>query len=101
MPEVQARINALLAAGMTTGAAKFIHDERGIQTFGKARALARLHADLRLSLHMGPSEHGHGVLRACQQRIRSVRFARYSAQELYASIRGATHLFVCRRTAKA
>ncbi|MET4601654.1 hypothetical protein ABIB90_001121 [Bradyrhizobium sp. JR4.1] len=48
MPEVQARINAVLAAGMTTGAAKFIHGERGIQTFGKARALARLHANLRL-----------------------------------------------------
>jgi hypothetical protein len=47
--EVQARIDALLAAGMTTSAAKFIHDERGIQTFGKApgRALARLHAAFR------------------------------------------------------
>ncbi|MDH2352775.1 hypothetical protein QCM80_19245 [Bradyrhizobium sp. SSUT112] len=47
--EIQARIDALLAAGMTTSAAKFIHHERGKQTFGKAlgRALARLHADLR------------------------------------------------------
>ncbi|MET4037708.1 MULTISPECIES: hypothetical protein [unclassified Bradyrhizobium] len=55
MPEVQARINALLAAGMTTGAAKLIHDKRGIQTFGKApgRALARLRADLRLFFSHG------------------------------------------------
>src|SRR5215203_5908689 len=30
----------------------------------------------------GPSEHGDGVLRACQQRF---RFARYSAQELAAA----------------
>lgn len=55
LPEVQARIDALLAAGMTTSAAKFIHDERGVQTFGKApgRALARLHADLRLFFAQG------------------------------------------------
>lgn len=48
---------------MTTSAAKFIHDERGIQTFGKApgRALVRLHADLRLFLAHGPSERGDGV----------------------------------------
>ncbi|MDH2342904.1 hypothetical protein [Bradyrhizobium sp. SSUT77] len=52
LPEIQARIDALLATGMTTSAAKFIHDERGKQRFGKAlgRALARLHADLRLFL---------------------------------------------------
>ena len=31
------------------------------------------------------AEHGDGVLRACQQYIRSVRFARYSAQELTAA----------------
>src|SRR6266851_3477557 len=33
----------------------------------------------------GLSEHGDGRLRACQQRFRSVRFARYSAQELAAA----------------
>ncbi|MGY3695397.1 hypothetical protein ACVIGA_005477 [Bradyrhizobium sp. USDA 3240] len=35
---------------MTTIAAEFIRDERGVQTFQKApgRALARLHADFRL-----------------------------------------------------
>lgn len=37
------------------------------------------------SLHTGPIEHGDGVLRTCQQRIRSVRFVRYSAQELVAA----------------
>jgi hypothetical protein len=33
----------------------------------------------------GPSEHGDGRLRACQERFWSVRFARYSAQELAAA----------------
>jgi hypothetical protein len=72
---------------MTTSAAKFIHDERGIQTFGKApgRALARLYADFRLFFAHGAKWHGDGVLRTCQQRIQSVLFARYSAQELAAA----------------
>ena len=33
----------------------------------------------------GPSERGDGRLGACQQRFQSVRFARYSAQELAAA----------------
>jgi hypothetical protein len=55
LPEVQARIDTLLAAGMTTSAAKFIHEERIVQTMGKApgRVLARLHADLRLFFAQG------------------------------------------------
>ncbi|MET4262323.1 hypothetical protein ABIC09_007301 [Bradyrhizobium sp. S3.12.5] len=49
-PKFKQELKALLAAGMTTGAANFIHDERGIETFGNSpgRTLARLHADLRL-----------------------------------------------------
>ncbi|WP_314948232.1 hypothetical protein ACFKHW_30950 [Bradyrhizobium lupini] len=76
---------------MTTGAAKFIHDERGIETFGKAPA-GRWRAftpTFVFSLHTGPSEHGHGVLRACQQRIRSVRFARYATHLLFVAGRSA------------
>jgi hypothetical protein len=55
LPEVQARIDTLLAAGMTASAAKFIHEERSVQTMGKApgRVLARLHADLRLFFAQG------------------------------------------------
>ena len=55
LPEVQARIDTLLAAGMTASAAKFIHEERSVQTRGKApgRVLARLHADLRLFFAQG------------------------------------------------
>jgi hypothetical protein len=72
---------------MTTSAAIFIRDGRGIQTFGKdpARALARFHADFRPFFAHGAKWHGDSVLRTCQQRIRSVRFARYSAQELTAA----------------
>ncbi|OSJ34651.1 hypothetical protein BSZ19_11530 [Bradyrhizobium japonicum] len=104
MPEVQARINALLAAGMATGAAKFIHDERGIQTFGKApgRALARLHADLRRFLcTRGQVSTG----RACYELANSpsgLSDLHATAHRSYAPpIRGATHLFVCHPTAKA
>lgn len=55
LTEVQARIDQLLAAGMSSAAARFIDDERNVQTFGKApgRSIARLHAELRLHLLRG------------------------------------------------
>jgi hypothetical protein len=55
LTEVQARIHQLLAAGMSTAAARFIDDERNVQTLGKApgRSMVRLHAQLRLHLLQG------------------------------------------------
>jgi hypothetical protein len=52
LTEVQARIDQLLAAGMSNAAARFIDDERNVQTLGRppGRSITRLHADLRLHL---------------------------------------------------
>lgn len=36
LPEAQARIDTLLAAGLTGSAAKYIHEERNVRTMGKA-----------------------------------------------------------------
>lgn len=55
LTEVQARIDQLLAAGMSTAAARFMEEERNIGTLGKppGRAMTRLFADLRLHLIRG------------------------------------------------
>jgi hypothetical protein len=52
LTEVQARIDQLLAAGMSNAAARFIEDERSVRTLGAppGRSITRLHADLRLYL---------------------------------------------------
>ncbi|MET4072398.1 hypothetical protein ABID58_007227 [Bradyrhizobium sp. S3.2.6] len=89
---------------MTTSAAKFIHDERGKQTFGKAlgRALARLHADLRLFLctrgQVSTGTAGYELANSPS----GLSDLHATAHRSYAPpTRGATHLFVCRPTAKA
>ncbi len=55
LTEVQARIDQLLAAGMSTAAARFMEEERNIGTLGKppGRSVTRLFADLRLHLLRG------------------------------------------------
>jgi hypothetical protein len=55
LTEVQARIDQLLAAGLSTAAARFMDDERNVRTLGKSpgRAITRLHTELRLHLLQG------------------------------------------------
>ena len=52
LPEAQARIDALLSAGLADSAAKFIEAEQGLRTFGKVpgREVVRLRAELALKL---------------------------------------------------
>jgi len=55
LPEAQARIDALLSAGLADAASKYIEAEHGLRTWGKApgREIARLRADLALKLLRG------------------------------------------------
>lgn len=55
LPEAQARIDALLSAGLADSAAKFIDAEQGLKTFGKVpgRDVVRLRASLALKLLRG------------------------------------------------
>jgi hypothetical protein len=55
LPEAQARIEALLSAGIVEGAARFMEAEQGLQTLGNVpgRAMTRLRSTLRLLLLQG------------------------------------------------